>query len=329
MVRAPDCMIDTREIPGFLCAYRFEGAEVLKLGETAQLIADGGHDTWFWLHLNLTDQRCQRWLQNSLDIPAGVALEFCSPRQRQAINASGPFVTGRLNDFLRAFDYESMEHSWVHLLMGEKFIITGRTTAALSADHLRDRIARGHPFKAPRDLLVALLKTYPDVLDSVLHKLSSDLEIIEDQILEDRHRGERKRLMIIRREAAQLHRHMRARRRALTLAEREVSSMPAETPDIITRLINLDQDFDALEIRARFFHDEIDAKLAAETNRQLYILSVLTALFLPPTLVAGLFGMNVQGIPLATSSDGFWPAIVFCVLSSVAVWLFLWNVNRR
>ncbi len=321
-------MIDTREIPGFLCAYRFVGREVETLGETAQLTADCGDGTWFWLHLNLTDQRCQRWLQNSLDIPAGVALEFCSPRQRQAINETGAFVSGRLNDFLRAFDYESMEHSWVHILMGKRYIVTGRTTAALSADNLRERIARGHAFKAPGDLFVALLKSYPDVLDLVLHKLSSELETIEDQILEDRHRGERKRLMIVRRQAAQLHRHMRARRRALALAEREVSAMPGETPDIITRLINLDQDFDALESRARFFHDEIDAKLAAETNRQLYILSMLTALFLPPTLVAGLFGMNLQGIPLASISGGFWPAIAVCILSSAAVWLFLWNANR-
>ena len=38
-----------------------------------------------------------------------------------------------------------------------------------------------------------------------------------------------------------------------------------------------------MEARARFFHDEIDAKLASETNRQLYILSALTAAFLPPT----------------------------------------------
>ena len=59
-----------------------------------------------------------------------------------------------------------------------------------------------------------------------------------------------------------------------------------------------------MEARARFFHDEIDAKLASETNRQLYILSALTAAFLPPTLVAGLFGMNFEGLPWSGSVLG-------------------------
>jgi zinc transporter len=322
-------MIDPQEIPGFLCAYRFNKTEVQSLQQTDAALCTEDDNGWFWLHLNLTDQRCQRWLQNHLEIPAGVALDFCAPANRQSISTLGDFVSARLNDFMRAFDYESVEHSWVSVLFNSRFIITGRTTAALSADHLRDRIARGHPFRAPRDLFVALLKSYPDVLDSVLHKLSSELETIEDQILEDRHRGERKRLMIVRREAAQLHRHMRARRRALALAEREVDDMPQETPAIITRLLNLDQDFDALESRARFFHDEIDAKLAAETNRQLYFLSVLTALFLPPTLVAGLFGMNLKDIPWSEDDVGFWLAIGLCMLTSFAVWMFLVRVNRR
>lgn len=322
-------MIDMQEIPGFLCAYRFVDGEAQSLTETDTLQPDSSGTSWYWLHLNLTDQRCQRWLQDQQQVAAAMAQEFCAPGKAQVFIAAGNCLLGHLHDFRRAFDYESVEHSWLHLLMKERIIITGRTTAALSADSLRTSIARGRVFNAPRDLLVALLKSYPDTLDAVLHKLSNELEVIEDQILEDRHRGERKRLMIVRREAAQLHRHMRARRRALALAEREVNAMPEETPAIITRLVNLDQDFDALESRARFFHDEIDAKLASETNRQLYILSVLTALFLPPTLVAGLFGMNLHGIPWDVYDDGFWLAIALCMVTSLGVWLFLQRVNRH
>ncbi|MBL0402661.1 hypothetical protein JKG68_01620 [Microvirga aerilata] len=40
--------------------------------------------------------------------------------------------------------------------------------------------------------------------------------------------------------------------------------------------------------RARLLQDEINLKIASQTNSQLLILSVLTALLVPPTLVTGL-----------------------------------------
>ena len=50
--------------------------------------------------------------------------------------------------------------------------------------------------------------------------------------------------------------------------------------------------------------DEIAGRTAAETNRQLFTLSILTALFLPPTLVTGVFGMNTKGLFLGDFEEG-------------------------
>ena len=43
-----------------------------------------------------------------------------------------------------------------------------------------------------------------------------------------------------------------------------------------------------------------------QTNRTLFVLTIVTVLALPINLVAGLFGMNVGGIPLAENIHGFW-----------------------
>jgi zinc transporter len=50
----------------------------------------------------------------------------------------------------------------------------------------------------------------------------------------------------------------------------------------------------------------------------------VTVLALPINLVAGLFGMNVGGIPLAADESGFW--VIVCVLAAItttAIWLIL------
>jgi zinc transporter len=88
-------------------------------------------------------------------------------------------------------------------------------------------------------------------------------------VLDERHRGERNRLMLARREMAQFHRHRRSLRRALVHAERTLPNFPKGLIPVIPRLAHLDQDFEVMESRARFFHDETGVKLASETNRQL------------------------------------------------------------
>jgi zinc transporter len=52
---------------------------------------------------------------------------------------------------------------------------------------------------------------------------------------------------------------------------------------------------------------------------------VISTLLLPPTFVAGAFGMNVGGIPWAQSGHGFWAVLGFC-----AVLIFLgYTILRR
>ena len=258
-----------------------------------------------------------------------MAAEFTESSQRQHLSGHDAFLTGHINDFRHEFDRDCTEHAWLHVLMCKSFLLTGRVKAVQSAERLRKDLMRGMIFSEPSQLLSHVISNYPDTLDGLHHTFMDELEIIEDHILDERHRGERKRLMLARREVAQLHRHMRALRRALLNAERTMANFPSGLVAIMARLGNLDQDFEVMEARARFFHDEIDAKLASETNRQLYILSALTAAFLPPTLVAGLFGMNFPGMPWSDTDWGFWVAIGLCLFSSAAVWLFLWNAGRR
>jgi zinc transporter len=82
--------------------------------------------------------------------------------------------------------------------------------------------------------------------------------------------------------------------------------------------------FVALQQQARLLQEEIDSKLSAKNNRQLYVLSIIAALFLPPSVVAGIFGMNVGGLPMLESRFGFVVAMLLIVASPVLVYLALW-----
>ncbi len=61
------------------------------------------------------------------------------------------------------------------------------------------------------------------------------------------------------------------------------------------------------------------------TNDIMRTLTVLTAIFLPLNLIAGIFGMNFEFIPLLHVQDGFWLAIAAMLLIAVLLAVFFWR----
>lgn len=61
------------------------------------------------------------------------------------------------------------------------------------------------------------------------------------------------------------------------------------------------------------------------TNEIMRTLTVLTAIFLPLNLIAGIFGMNFDFIPLLHQNHGFWWAMVSMGLTAGGLGLFFWR----
>lgn len=139
-----------------------------------------------------------------------------------------------------------------------------------------------------------------------------------------------RKLAPVRRTVVRLHRHLRT---VLTLLRRAAASEDDETPEgfddvasrLMSRLEAVDHDVYALQERARLLHEEIDPKLSSETNHHLYILSLMTAFLLPPSLVTSFFGMNTSSLPFAEGIGGTAYAVGFILFSVAAAW---WVLRR-
>ncbi|MFO1035511.1 MAG: CorA family divalent cation transporter [Geminicoccaceae bacterium] len=121
----------------------------------------------------------------------------------------------------------------------------------------------------------------------------------------------RERLGQTRRRAARLRRQVAVRRRA---ADRFRSRLPTwltetdrfELLDVLDRFETLADELEAIEQRETGLQAEIAAQLSEDTNRNLFVLSVVTVVLLPMTLITGIFGMNVAGLPGLEDPDSFW-----------------------
>ena len=95
---------------------------------------------------------------------------------------------------------------------------------------------------------------------------------------------------------------------------------------------------DVLEHIERVLHHVQRLEQSAETAVQMHFnaqshrgneimrtLTVLTAIFLPLNLIAGIFGMNFEFIPLLHLSYGFWFAMAFMLLTALGLVVFFWR----
>ena len=80
-------------------------------------------------------------------------------------------------------------------------------------------------------------------------------------------------------------------------------------------------DMASLQERIKLLQEEIAAMENERNSRSLYTLTVFTVMALPINMIAGLFGMNVAGIPMSDESHGFWVVVglVACV-TGIAYW---------
>ncbi len=87
-------------------------------------------------------------------------------------------------------------------------------------------------------------------------------------------------------------------------------------------------DSGALTERIKLLQEELTANIEEQTNRTLFILTLVTVLALPINVVTGLLGMNVGGIPLSQNSHGF-PLVLSALTLVTAVLAYVLLIRRR
>ena len=93
------------------------------------------------------------------------------------------------------------------------------------------------------------------------------------------------------------------------------------------------RDVDALEVHAEFLHSRValasDATLGSidlAQNTTVRIVSVVSVLFLPPTLIASVYGMNFARMPELAQPWGYPAALVLMLASALITWaVFRWK----
>jgi zinc transporter len=309
--------------PGLIWACRAVDGRT-ELADDGEPPTDGA---FRWLHFNLADQRSLSWIERTIPMPSAILRAFTAQEADQIGIAEKGHAALVLHDFERDFDWlDTGRIGALHIAVSPNIMLTGRFHPLHTADVVRKRIQDGAAIEDPAGALSLLLGALVDTLDKRVLKVTNGLLAAEDELLSDGASPNTRELVTVRRLCTQIHRTIIGMRAALSRVEGDGTLPPPVLAPIARtsqRLQTVDVDVVAAQGQLRLLRDELDLQAAQRTNRNIYFLSIMTALLMPATLVTGFFGMNTGGLPFAHDGGGTALAALAMVVSSLGTYLAL------
>ncbi len=194
------------------------------------------------------------------------------------------------------------------------------------------------------DALSGLLDAIVDRLADILEKISADLEVLANDIFASgeksrRHVDNDQMLKEILKKIGRDHGLNSKARESIVSLNRllvyliESQRGASEGSTVVVHLKGIARDLQSLGDHSSFISSKItflqDATLGLiniEQNQIIKIFSIAAVIFLPPTLVASIYGMNVDHIPGLHSDYAFVITFVLMVLSAVIPY---WYFHRK
>ena len=276
-------------------------------------------ESFLWLHFSLSNTAAVRWLRAHLDLPD----TFYESLQESAVSTrleqEGSNLIAMLLDVQFDSTVDSSNISSVSMSIGPRLLISARLRPLRSVDRLRAAIKSGYRFRSSAELLAQLLREQAGVLVDILRQATARVDDIEDKLLAEQLATSRRELGSLRRVLVRLQRLLAPEPAALFrllsrppswITDEDVQELRQAAEEFATAVA----DSSALAERVKLLQEEFTALTTEQTNKTLFVLTLVTVLALPINLVAGLFGMNVGGIPLAGHAHGFMMVVLLLAI---------------
>lgn len=184
-----------------------------------------------------------------------------------------------------------------------------------------------HAPQSPADLVARLALRAADRIEPLIERLGDSLDVIEEQLMMSRS-YDRGKLAHLRRTLINMRRLIWPQRDVLTTLEIEDLSFLTNRDRVrlreaAARTARLGDEMQALSERAVLVHEQLLDTRAEQMNQTMLVLAAATVVLMPLTVISGILGMNVAGIPFAQEPWAFWAVCGSLVVLGIAIYLFM------
>ncbi len=283
-----------------------------------------------WLHLDLNEEEARGWIasESGLDEDASQALLAAETRPRATVD------DGALILILRGVNHnpgqEPEDMVAIRLWVDAHRIVSAGHRRLRSVGDLLRRLDEGRGPERPGALVAALAHRLVERMRESILAIEEQAEEVEEALLATGDVGDDRRnaLAELRRDLIALRRFIapqcqamdRLRSADLDWLEEQDRSLLREADDQLRRHL---EHLEAVRDQAAVTQQQVESRLTDQLNRRMYLLSIVTGIFLPLSFLTGLLGVNLGGIPGAESEPAFLLFVGLLVGLGLAVgWIF-------
>lgn len=309
---------------GILYALTIEGngqGQILEGDDISQAVKDD--DVLAWVHLDINNRENRRWIEKEVSyldhiIIDALLAEETRPRILEFEGGVLLILRGvNLNKNAQPEDMIS-----IRLWVDSHRIISVQRRPLKAVRDIQQLLMDGKGPKNSGDFVTMLAGRLFERMEPVLTELDERLDDIEERVIDDPEPDERQDITTIRKKAIMLRRYIAPQRDVI--AHLRTSEQPwvdlmhrRKLQESMDRVIRYTEDLDSIRERAQIVKDELTSVLADRINKNMYVLSVIAAIFLPLGFLTGLLGINVAGIPGANDPNAF--VVFICILIGLVV----------
>ena len=271
---------------------------------------DRTEDNILWVHFDYSQKEAKNWIQTQFkDSIISDALLAGETRPRTTILGDSLLIALRGVNLEPNSKPENMIS--IRLYISNNMIITTSRRTLMSIEEIVEDLEKGIGIKSSSEFLVELTNRMIDRIDDVIDEIQDRTDYLEENIINMKSQDFRNKILNVRRETIILKRYLTPQKDALIKLTSEKISWIDEYRKIEIRetndqLIRHIEELDTIRDKVILIQEELTNRFSVVLNKKMYILSIISAIFLPLTFLRGLLGINVGGIPGANNENAFY-----------------------
>lgn len=286
-------------------------------------------DSWqpgqgvLWLHFDYTVAATRDWLETRSGLPevAVEALLTLETRPRVTTLANAHLINLRGVNLTPGAQPEDMIA--IRLWMDSERIISTQRRGLKAVADLLEALRQGEGPDSTQALLAELLDRLTWHFEEVIASIEERVSQLEEITLQSATSDTLSSIAELRRQTISLRRYLSPQREAMARLLADTGNWLSESDRLVIReaadrLQRLLEDIDLAREHATIAQEDLQSRLSDRLGTRMYVLAVITCLFLPLTFITGLFGVNLGGIPGAGHPHAFlWFSLVTLALTLI------------
>jgi magnesium transporter len=230
---------------------------------------------------------------------------------------------------------QTVEQEQISIVLGKDFVVSFQEDASRDVfNPLRDRLKLNTSKARQREadyLCYSMLDLIVDNYYLVMEKLGDRIEFLEEEVIRNSNKRSLARINQLRKELIVLKRNIVPVRDLVSGILRSESELLDDRTtkyfkdiyDHVVQAIDLSENYrDMMMSLQDLYINNVNLRM----NEVMKVMTIVTCLLAPATVIGGIFGMNFDRIPIMHNQNGFWIAVSCMLIIPVGM---IWVFRRR